>query len=169
MNSIKAFRITTIIHGKIKDIIAVYYKDINKVPIFSCNDINSCRMYKLQNNQNIIVIGSNLINKLSEQSLEILAWSLILKTDTGLSKISIDDYNTNYIDRLLASIFGVSAVVNFINQISNIDNLYINQQEYLNMRKQYLEEMIFKNFELRIIDVDSILNRVRLAQILEVD
>lgn len=167
MNSIKPFKLNMVSNGKLNSILMVYYKDIDKIPIYSCNKPGCYKIVKVSD-KNIIILGTDILTLLSEESIKALIWSLILKLDTGLNKVVRNEYTDNYLDHLLSSICGYSTVVNMLKQLLKTQNLSGNQLKLIKNRIGYIENMILNNVELKELDEDSILNRVNITRILEV-
>lgn len=165
----RPFKITLNINGEVKNIISMYYRHIGNIPIFSCNDMGSYRLLEVGNNEKVIIIGSDLLSKLNDIDIEILAWILILRYDTGLNRSDYKLEDAMYIDSIISNIYGISALTDTLRHILELIKLDKKQTKLIKYRINYLENEFLNNFSYKNIDVNNILKRVNLAQVLEVE
>lgn len=167
----RPFRINLVDNNRCKSIIMMYYKTLNSIPIFSCNDLGSYRIVNINNIGRVILIGSDILSRLDDRSIESLAWSLILQIETDVYRTDYNEVCYNYIDDMTSSLFEYSVVINTLEQLENIEREHnnIEQADKLYKRINYLENKTLRNNKIQCIDMKNILERANLASISEVE
>lgn len=165
----KPFKIRLNINGEVKSIISMYYKHIDGIPVFSCNSFGSYRIVEVHNNEKIVMIGSDILSHMSEEQISVLIWMLILRYELQLNKCEYSVKDEMYVDKIVAYIFGITSVSDTLKHLVEIIKPAEKQLELFKYRIDYLDNKVIYDFESRDIDVDSILKRINLAQVLEVN